>query len=989
MKSPIGETVSFPKRWNEFHYSAPSMVPEVPAPTSLTVNKAGNSFVLNWNESTGLGNVHIRRSIDGVAFTTLATILPGIKTYSDTGLLVGDHFYYQVVSQVGSLASSPSNMVSLSMTSATIASITINPNTQRISIEGGGFGVMNGDVISYFRGDEATSGPIHGKAAVVGQGMSSFIIGMGSDTTGAHLYYSADDARTGRSAAMVRRHADINGVARNGGFGPSGLTMPKVFCSFYRKATFPGGWVAPQDYNCKFYYMFGNGVTVGGDSDFPQPILHIPANGSSVYMGANLTGSDPNIGNSQGWSGSNSLNAWQRWDSWIELNSAPGVQDGVAKVWRDGVLGINDTSFSWFGTNLDYATIPTHIKQILLGYMDTGMTEFKSAHDSLYVASTMARVEIGNASTYNACTKFQIQVVTSAGWADDQINNAIYDLGEIPEDLAYVYVIGSDGLPLIQSGYKLKQTNSLIFSNDFSVNTNGIVDSSTGQHRFVRVTNNAPSGKTHSIRFNLKNGITDPITQQPGSNLYTADFSPREALPTFNPNDYGTMTWVMWFRYDDCAWGGETDPVAMNGKLVYIGNHDAETQQGFYLSSTHMGGEFGNLNIGDNWQTADSPWDGWELTDYGFKDSNGVPQWVAYAETGQPWGADGKWHELRIQFDFLNGGADHSRARVLVDRFPTMASNSNFDVNGWFKIPPQFRPDKIRLSYGDATSAAASTDRTGYACGVQWGKEMQVWSGIVEGEGAIVSQPTLVTLHPTQWWVGDSQVTGAATGLCANNRSSVAALWPSYYNSTIVATSPAQGGRGLMDNTKANTSDFGHYHDIRARWGTTLVTRPGPEWLHMVETGDQDLTGQRTATEYGDSIETFFRWIYSKSPNCLMSTETPFSFGREAEAYRNWEPYCTELKLRINKMAAEGIIVHLVEVNERVKALSIALGAATVWYQGGTQKQYHFTEVGNLLTAVATYYDLGHDINQLDFAPIIAEGIITQNQINAILQLFN
>lgn len=987
MKAPIAESVSYPKRWNEIHYSAPVRVPAIPAPTSLSITKSGNSAVLTWNESTGLGNVAVLRSSDGVNFLPLATVLPGVREYADAGLSIGSHFYYQVVSKVGSLSSAPSNTANHIMTGAAISSVTVNPTTQRLTIVGDGFGTMLGDVISYSRGDEATSGAINGHAATVGPSMSSFIIGIGADTAGDYLYYSAADARPGRAAAMVRRHANTGGVARNGGFGPSGLTMPKVFFSFYRKATFPGGWVAPQDYNMKLYYMFGNGVTTEGDENLPQPILHVPANGSSMYMGANFTGSDDNIGNSQGWSGSNTLDTWQRWDTWVDLNSAAGVQDGVAKVWKDGHLGINDESFSWFGTNRTYATVPTHIKQILLGYMDTGMTDFKAAHDSVYVASTMARVEIGNASTWSACTKFQIQVVTQANWENGQINDALYDLGEIPEDLAYVYLVGNDGLPLISSGYKLSQTSSLVFSNDFSVNTAGIVDAITDQHRFVRVTNNAPTGKTHSIRFNLKNGITDPITLQPGSNIYTADFSPRAALPTFNPNDYGAMTWVMWFRFDDCAWGGETDPKCINGKLAYIGHHDAETQQGFYLSSTHMGGETGNLNIGDNWQTVDSPWDGWELTDYGFKDPNGVPQWVAYAETGQPWGADGKWHELRIQFDFLNGAVGHTRARVLIDRYPTKATGLNFDSNGWFKLPPEFRPDRIRLGYGDATSANASTDRTGYAAGVQWGKEMQVWSGIVEGEGAIVSQPTLVPLHATQWWVGDSQVTGAATGLCKNNRDAVAALWPSFYNTTIAATSVAQGGRGLMDNTKANTNDFGHYHDIRSKWGTSVTTRPGPEWLHLVETGDQDLTGQRTATEYGDSIELFFRWVHSKSPNCLMSTETPFSFGREGEIWRDWEPYNTELKMRINRMAAEGIIVHLIEVNERVKALSNILGATTVWYPPSALEKYHFTAVGNLLTAVSTYYDLGHDINQINFALILAEGIINQTQIDAILQV--
>lgn len=284
-------------------------------------------------------------------------------------------------------------------------------------------------------------------------------------------------------------------------------------------------------------------------------------------------------------------------------------------------------------------------------------------------------------------------------------------------------VTGTLNLAPVSLGMVRKQQvgPSLLWSQDFSTNATGI-DNVAGL-QYVRTTSNPPPGKTHSIRFNAKS-IVDPITGITGSNVNTGT-----ANPGINPTLHNQMTWVLKFRFDDFLCGGFTGAQTdINGKLVYMSGYGAgDSQNGFYLSGA-MGGASGNLNCGDN---GGGPWVGWQNETYGWNLGNGNPTTVAYGSTGQPWGTDGQWHELRVKFDYHNGGAGYGKCRVEIDGNPVNFTNGN-STDGWFNIPPAFRCDRMRLFYGDATAMANSTDRTGVAAGIQWGG-LEVYSGIVAG----------------------------------------------------------------------------------------------------------------------------------------------------------------------------------------------------------------------------------------------------------------
>lgn len=246
------------------------------------------------------------------------------------------------------------------------------------------------------------------------------------------------------------------------------------------------------------------------------------------------------------------------------------------------------------------------------------------------------------------------------------------------------------------------------------------------------------------------------------------------------------------------------------------------------------------------------------------------------------------------------------------------------------------------------------------------------------GGGTPPQQPSIVILPQNRFWLGDSQIRGRANGLTVSNGSAFAALWTSTMSDPQTNTTWGIGGRSLL----------GHLAYIQSQWGTSTVQRPGPEWVHWVETGEQNLDGQRTPAEYQTSVLTLCRWLKQKSPNCLISCETPFSFGRESEAYRNWSAYVPALYAARDILASEDITLHVVDNNGRILALCQKLGNPAVYYVPPDPRQYHFTDVGNLMTAMAIYWQLGYSVEDLDITPILNEGYVSLAQYTACLDVF-
>ena len=234
-----------------------------------------------------------------------------------------------------------------------------------------------------------------------------------------------------------------------------------------------------------------------------------------------------------------------------------------------------------------------------------------------------------------------------------------------------------------------------------------------------------------------------------------------------------------------------------------------------------------------------------------------------------------------------------------------------------------------------------------------------------------------VSLPTLRWFFGDSQINGHGAGsLTVNN-------WIAFntmYNTLSLGVTPdnrdfGQGGRGLL----------GHRTAHEGQWGATGALRTTPEWVHWVETGGQDEPGQTTLTDFGNTLESYMRWIASRSQNVIISTETQFSFGRESESGRDWWPHIQVLRDKAYILSLEGINLRIVENNAYILALQNRLGPSTVWYQAGHPSEFHFTDVGNVMTGLGMLYTFGHNVEAINFDSIIAQGYVTSAHITACL----
>src|SRR6185295_14537476 len=84
----------------------------LPAVSGLAfTSKASNQFVIQWNDISGETAYRIERSTDGSTFSTLATVNPGVTTYTDNTVQPLVEYYYHVIGMNDTL---------LGMTGATI-----------------------------------------------------------------------------------------------------------------------------------------------------------------------------------------------------------------------------------------------------------------------------------------------------------------------------------------------------------------------------------------------------------------------------------------------------------------------------------------------------------------------------------------------------------------------------------------------------------------------------------------------------------------------------------------------------------------------------------------------------------------------------------------------------------------------------------------------------------------------------------------------------
>lgn len=213
-------------------------------------------------------------------------------------------------------------------------------------------------------------------------------------------------------------------------------------------------------------------------------------------------------------------------------------------------------------------------------------------------------------------------------------------------------------------------------------------------------------------------------------------------------------------------------------------------------------------------------------------------------------------------------------------------------------------------------------------------------------------------LDPGLKWMflGDSQTAGRATGTTESHRTAFDRIWDTKYPSNS-ATLYQNGvsGRDLP-------STVTHYNGRPERLDRTMV------WVQ--ESGNQNFTGQDTAAAFKTTLMDFWRSVNTNTPSALKIYETAFSFGREAEAFRNWDTYNTALREAKTELASEGITLRIIETDEAIKDLQALLTPGDVWFQAGDANEYHYKGLGNLMVAMAGFKAMNISLTLADLADI-------------------
>lgn len=182
---------------------------------------------------------------------------------------------------------------------------------------------------------------------------------------------------------------------------------------------------------------------------------------------------------------------------------------------------------------------------------------------------------------------------------------------------------------------------------------------------------------------------------------------------------------------------------------------------------------------------------------------------------------------------------------------------------------------------------------------------------------------------------------------------------------------------GLSGRSLQGTLD--EYNGQGERTDRTLVL--------FQESGGQNNAGQTTASAFGDTWDDFIDAILANTPNATIVYETAFSFGREAEDFRDWDPYNTELRARVAARNLPNQIA-LAETDRDIKLLQAEIGAGNTWLQSNESNPYHFKSPGNLMIALSIFKALRYSIVLADLADI-GTGVVSSDWQQVCLDIYN
>lgn len=139
---------------------------------------------------------------------------------------------------------------------------------------------------------------------------------------------------------------------------------------------------------------------------------------------------------------------------WLKASSS-GQHNGAVRLWLDGQLIASSDNYLtvagnqgfWNHVRLGYY----HAHDGIPGLCDPSPGDAYGWWDNVYIDNTRARVELGNAATYDACTLREIQVPSS--WSNSSITVNFKQGAFAAGQSAYLFVVTSTGA--VSSGHPL------------------------------------------------------------------------------------------------------------------------------------------------------------------------------------------------------------------------------------------------------------------------------------------------------------------------------------------------------------------------------------------------------------------------------------------------------------------------------------------------------------------------------------------------------
>ena len=281
-----------------------------------------------------------------------------------------------------------------------------------------------------------------------------------------------------------------------------------------------------------------------------------------TYNGAYLSAVGSNDGCGLSTFDINSDNGWL-WDTpiryafWVKGNglSAQG-SDGFFKV-TNGETQINRSYHNYKAWFCDSQVTNVWDRMTFIGYIRS-WASFADGHnfvmDDIYLATgdnAQARVEIGDASTYTACTRLALATTGSPGdsWASSSITATVREGTFTPPGLAngYLYVITGDG-SVNASGYPLAPSAPVRASVRIDLGTSGYTTPSPWNNLTDKTTSGSIANLTdrngHPTPWDLN--VTDafPFDYTGGTTAPGVDYPATATRDTFlvaNGNTTGAV----------------------------------------------------------------------------------------------------------------------------------------------------------------------------------------------------------------------------------------------------------------------------------------------------------------------------------------------------------------------------------------------------------------------------------------------------------------